>query len=320
MERGNGAAMTGNIKAAPAVGPKGQVALVALSSPYDPDILAKGRQALAALGLTVPPGPDLTQADRYLAAPDARRAQALWDALTTPGVDAVLAARGGYGITRVLDLLEAQLPAYRGIAPRLVVGFSDVTALHLWLWTRLGWKSVHGPVCTSLGSEPDQAREHLRQVMQGTASGTVLRGSGLTRGVAQGRVVGGNLAVLMALAGTRYWPDLRGCVLLLEDVTELPHRLDRMLTQLLSITGGLAGVAGVALGHFTDCDDTKKGHTAQATLEERLAGLSIPVVRNLPVGHQAPNMALVHGGMVTLDASVGTLTLQEEAVVAAALT
>lgn len=242
------------------------------------------------------------------------------DALTAPGVDAVLAARGGYGITRLLDLLEAQLPAYRGLLPRLVVGFSDVTALHLWLWTRLQWKSVHGPVCTSLGSEPAQTREHLRHVMQGTASGTVLRGSGLTRGVAQGRLVGGNLAVLMALAGTRYWPDLRGCVLLLEDVTELPRPVGPHAHAVVGHHRGLAGVAGVALGHFTDCDDTRKGHTAQATLEERLGGLSIPVVRNLPVGHQAPNMALVHGGLVTLDASVGTLTLQEEAVLPAALT
>jgi muramoyltetrapeptide carboxypeptidase len=310
--------MTHSCLPCPPLPAAGHVELVACSSPFDAAALDRGRSLLAEHGLRVSPPPDLTLADRYLAAPDATRATALLDALTRPGVDVVMAARGGYGMTRLLPLLEPHVDRLRAAGPRLVVGFSDVTALHAWLFSRLGWQSVHGPVCTSFGLEPPVTRAHLINVLRGRAAGSVLQGETLRgSGVVRGPLVGGNLAVLTALVGTPFFPDLTGCVLLLEDVTERPHRVDRMLTQLLQATGGLRGVVGVVLGYFTDCDDTQKGHRTQDTLREVLGGLSMPVVGGLPVGHQAPNHALPHGGLVGLDAGGGTLTVLEEMVTAA---
>jgi muramoyltetrapeptide carboxypeptidase len=113
----------------------------------------------------------------------------------------------------------------------------------------------------------------------------------------------------MAMAGTRHWPSLQGCVLLLEDTLEAPYRLDRLLTQLMQATAGLHGVAGVALGRFTDCLDPQKGYLPADTLRSFFSRAPFPVVWELPVGHAQPNHALPHGAPVALDASAGTLTL-----------
>ena len=292
----------------------GCIALVAPSSPLEPPQLASGLAALTQLGFTVSPSPDFSQADRYLAAPDEVRARALVDALTGADADVVLAARGGYGLTRLLPLLEAALPRLRACAPRLMAGFSDVTALHVFLLDRLGWRSLHGPVATTMGMEDEESRLHYAECMRGRAAGTVLQGQGTGQaGTATGLLVGGNLAVLMALAGTPWFPRLEGRVLLLEDVDERPHRLDRMLNQLMQVTQNLAGVAGVALGHFTGCDDPARGHKGVDTLRSFFESAPCPVVMGLPVGHQVPNRAVPHGTPVQLNAQAGTLTALEDA-------
>jgi muramoyltetrapeptide carboxypeptidase len=305
-----------SLRSASAAPPPSRIRLVAPASPFDATALDAGRTALLSLGFRVSAPPDLSHADRYLAAPDAQRAAELLNALTAPDVDAVMAARGGYGVTRLLPLLSQQLPRLREAPPRLVAGFSDITALHLFLWGTVGWRSLHGPVCTSLAHEPEHSRLHFVDMMSGRGVGARLTGEGWgSPAVVEGRLCGGNLAVLMALVGTPWWPDLRGAVLLLEDVDERPHRLDRMLTQLMAVTDGLRGVAGVALGHFTRCNDDQKGHRGLDTLRSVLGGAPFPVVAGLPVGHEAPNLALPHGAMVQLDGA-GSLTVLEPCAVA----
>lgn len=294
--------------------PGGTIRLVAPASPFDAGAVEAGRKVLADMGFTVSTAPDLSRVDRYLAGSDQDRAVALVEALTDPSVDAVLAARGGYGCTRLLPHLDAHLERLQRSPPKLLCGFSDITALHAYLAFRVGWRSVHGPVCTSLAHEPPDSREHLLRVLGGRCVTSVLQGQRLAgSGTVCGRVVGGNLAVLMALAGTRYWPDLNDSVLLLEDVGEKPYRLDRMLTQLLQATGGLSGVLGLALGRFTECNEQDRGQTADQTLDEVLGSASIPVVKGLPIGHAPPNLAVPHGAVACLDADHGTLTLLEEA-------
>lgn len=290
--------------------PGGHIRLVAPCSPFDPGLVEAGRRTLLERGFSVSPAPALDHADRYLAHDDVTRAALLVDALTAPGVDAVLAARGGYGATRLLPLLERSLPALRAAEPRWLLGFSDITALHAFLAQRLGWVSAHGPVCTSLGKEPPETVDHLLALLGNRGAARTLAGRTLAgHGRVEGPLVGGNLAVLAALCGTPYLPAVDGRILLLEDVTEKPYRLDRLLTQLLQCTGGLHGVRGIALGHFTECDEPDKGQFAADTLRERLAGLGVPVVAELPVGHQAPNYALPHHGTVVLDADAGTLVV-----------
>ena len=306
---------TRRFTAPPAVPPGGRLALVAPASPFDPSVLERGRQALMDAGYRVTLAPALSQADRYLAAPDDVRANQFIQALMEPDVHMVLSARGGYGCTRLLPLLKEREEELRALPPRLVCGFSDLTALHGFLQTTLGWRSIHGPVCTSYGSEPAPSRAHLHALMSGTAAGTVLQGrTAQGRGFVCAPLLGGNLAVLAAMCGTPHFPDLDGCILALEDVGERPYRLDRMLTQLCQATQGLKGVLGVALGQFSDCDDTAKGERGVDAVRQVLSGLPVPVVEDLPFGHVSPNLALPLGAVVCLDASNGTLRFLEEAV------
>ncbi|MEW5851512.1 MAG: LD-carboxypeptidase [Myxococcota bacterium] len=293
----------------------GTIRLVAPSSPFDPAALEKGRQTLMSMGFRISEPPDLSRADRYLAASDETRALELVDALCDREAGMVLAARGGYGATRLLPILDRYESKLRAAQPKLLCGFSDITALHSYLYTTLGWRSVHGPVCTSLAHEPDETRTHFCRVVQGNAglarlTGTALRG----RGTVVGRLVGGNLAVLVAMAGTRWWPDLSDSILFLEDDGERPYRLDRLLTQLLQTTNNLSGVLGVALGAFSNCEDKEKGFTAEQVLRSIFADAAVPVVMDLPFGHIPGNHALPHGALARLDADAGTLTFLEEAV------
>jgi len=234
----------------------------------------------------------------YLAGNDDRREQELARALSDPACRAVFCARGGYGLLRILDRLGA-------LGDKPVVGFSDVTALHAWLYGR-GLASVHGPNVGGLGQFARDAA--LFSLLEDTAPPPPLAGlRPIARGEAQGRLVGGNLSLLSHLCGTPYMPDLKGAVLLIEDCNEQPYRIDRMLTQ-LRLAGVLARLCGVACGEFTDCGD------ADAVLAERLGDLGIPVVAGLPVGHGERNQALPHGTRVRLSADDGSLEFLEGAV------
>jgi muramoyltetrapeptide carboxypeptidase len=247
--------------------------------------------------------PDLHARHGYLAGSDAARLAALTDALTDPSVHAIVAARGGYGATRLLGALD---PALVKRAARWLVGFSDVTALHA-LWWRAGVCSVHGPMVCSLVDASDAVHAAWFDVLEGRGPHAL---EGLTRvvpGVARGPLVGGNLAVLCALVGTPHMPSLRGAVLLLEDVTERPYRLDRMLTQLRD-SGALDGLAGVVLGQFTQCDAGPDGVTARDVLVERLAPLGQPMLEGAAVGHVPDNTPVLLGAEVTLDADRGRLS------------
>ncbi len=229
----------------------------------------------------------------YLAGDDARRLDELRRA--------IVCARGGYGATRLLEELE---PVEVRRARKLLVGFSDITALHA-LWARAGVGSMHGPMVTWLG----HASEEARAAWVAALEGRTLHARGLERlvgGQAEGLLLGGNLAVLAALVGTPFAPPLRDAVLFLEDVGEAPYRVDRLLTQLRH-AGWLHAVRGVVLGEFARCAPGVHGVSVQTVLAERLSGLGIPVVAGLAAGHGAVNHALPFGARVTLDADAGIL-------------
>jgi muramoyltetrapeptide carboxypeptidase len=295
------------------------VAVVAPAGPVDGVRLDVGLSVLASWGLDARESAHVRGRDErlsYLAADDETRAADLMTAWCDPDVAAVFCARGGYGVARLLGLLDWD--ALTAAGPKVLVGFSDVTALHQAFAARLGVASVHGPVVTSLGAGDEDSREHLRRLLfepAGGASSTA--GVSVTGepgtghgGRAEGVVVGGNLAVLAALAGTPYSRPAAGSLVLLEDVGEEPYRLDRLLTQLL-LAGWFAGVRGIAVGRFTGCGDEDDVRTV---LEDRLLPLGVPVVWNLPVGHVPRNLAVPLGVAAVLEADEGTLTLREPAV------
>jgi len=240
--------------------------------------------------------------DGYLAGSDAQRAGDLQAALEDPSVKAIIAARGGFGATRLLDTLDIALVQNH---PKWLVGFSDITALHA-LWQRAGLASLHGPMVCSLPEASAEVQRDWFDALEGHGA-RPLRGQGWAGGKATGPLMGGNLAVLSALCGSPYLPSFDGAVLLLEDVGEKPYRLDRMLTTLRQ-AGVFAHVAGVALGQFTDCTPGDDGTEWRVAVRRNLQRLGVPVVGELPVGHVRDNHPVVLGTEVTLDGDAGRLS------------
>ena len=294
--------------------PGDRVAVVATSGPAPADRLAAGVDVLASWGLDVVLAPHAQGVDArlsHLAAGDDERAADLVAAWTDPEVRAVFCARGGSGAQRVLELLDWAALAAAG--PKLLVGFSDVTALHQGFASRLGLSTVHGPVVTSLGSGDEASREHLRRLLLEPGPGTSLtpeRARTLAGGWAEGPLVGGTVALLAAELGTGTSHPAAGAIAVLEDVGEQPFRLDRLLTQLLR-AGWFDGVRGIALGEFTDCGPAE---AVEAVLSDRLLPLGVPVVAGLAVGHGRRNLAFPLGVPAALDADAGTLELRQSAV------
>ncbi|WP_432922360.1 S66 peptidase family protein [Microbispora sp. CA-135349] len=269
--------------------PGDTVALVAPAGPVDPVRVERGTEVLTGLGLRVVHGASILARDGYLAGPDAARAADLQDAWCDPGVAAVVCARGGYGATRLLGLLDWDAMAAAG--PKILLGSSDITALHRAFADRLGLATLFGPMpaTNSIGGPegPEPATfAHLREALfEGGTPPPVTGDRVIVPGRAEGRLTGGNLALLAALCGTPYALRGRGRVVLLEDVTEEPYRIDRMVTQLLQ-AGCLDGVAGIVLGSWVDCGDPLP------VLAELLAPLGVPTIAGLPVGHGAPQLAM----------------------------
>lgn len=295
--------------------PGDRVAIVAPAGPFSRDELFRG---LAWLGTRYQLRLSSRVLDRcgYLAGDDGARAAELASALGDPDVRAIVCARGGYGVMRILDALPWDAAASD---PKWLVGFSDVTALHLSLGRR-GIASVHGPNVTGLGRSISAAeRLRLLDVLEGRpvapwdgleiVHGGVDRGDGSS--AAAGPVFGGNLALVEAMAAAGRLEVPPGAVVLLEDVTERPYRIDRMLTS-LALGGHLARAAAVVFGQFTQCDPGPDGVTVAEVLRERTAALGVPVLAGAPFGHGAPNLAFVHGGgaRVELGALHGRLVFE----------
>ena len=288
--------------------PGARVAVIAPASAFDRASFESGLAIIRAR-YDVQFQPAIFERRRYLAGSDSRRLAELSDALLDPAIKAVFCARGGYGATRLLR----QLATLKLAAPKPLVGFSDITALHLWLQS-LGIMSIHGPVLTQLGQLPEATRQRLFDLLESTAPAAALRGSDTyVPGVAEGPLLGGTLSVLTRLLGTPYLPALEGAILLLEDVGERPYRLDRMWTH-LDLAGVLRQVRGVAFGSFTGCEEKDADYGAADVLRELAAATGLPCVAGLPIGHGAANEPVPLGARVRLDAGARSLSFLEAAV------
>jgi muramoyltetrapeptide carboxypeptidase len=290
----------------PALRPGDLVAVVAPSSPPDAVLAWCGLGWLAGrYRLRFTRG--IFAREGYLAGSDARRRAEVAAALSDPEVRAVLAVRGGYGATRFAHQLDW---ASFSASPRWIVGFSDVTALHVEA-ARAGVASIHGPNVTGVGRGDARARDALVRALEEPLATRAYEGLGVVReGVAAGPLYGGNLAMLQACAAAGRLEVPRGAVLLLEDVTERPYRVDRMLAT-LAVGGHLERASAVVLGEFLQCDPGPDGVTVEQVLREALEPLGVPVVSGVPVGHGLRNDAVVLGGMARVEARgrEGRLTL-----------
>jgi muramoyltetrapeptide carboxypeptidase len=282
--------------------------VIAASSPFDAAEFARGIERLRSR-YEVSFDPAISSRSRgFLAGSDEVRLMELLRAIEDPSVDAIVAARGGYGSMRILDVLE---PAQIAARPKLLCGFSDVTAIHA-LWARARVRSLHAAMVCGLGRASDAAASRWISAAESTSPLPPLAGleSVGARGVAEGTLLGGNLALLAATIGTPLFPPLENAILFVEDVGEAPYRIDRMVTQLL-LSGVLEGVQGVVLGAFTRCEPGADGTTAGDVLRERFGGLQIPVLAGAPAGHVEDPIEIPLGVRARIDADRRAVTFLE---------
>jgi muramoyltetrapeptide carboxypeptidase len=247
---------------------------------------------------------------RYLAGDDARRLSELLAALAEPSARAVFCARGGYGATRLLSRLAGMPPPGER---KLLVGFSDITALHLWLQAH-GWISIHGPVLTQLGRLGTATHTRLFGLLESGDAAAPLQGTDTyVGGSAEGRLVGGNLSMLSRVIGTPFMPVLEDTVLLLEDQGERPYRIDRMWTH-LALAGVFARVRGIVLGSFTQCEEKDAPYSSGELLRELAEATGLPCAAGFPIGHGDANEPVPLGVRVRLDAGDCRLNFLEPAV------
>lgn len=291
--------------------PGATVAIVAPSGPPSEKSAAATPGFIAAQGWQARMYPSATPREGYLAGPDADRAADLIAAYEDATVDAIWCIRGGYGAGRLLPLLPAGLAQRH---PKPMLGYSDITVLHAWALGQ-GRLGLHSPMPGSELVKPERAEDAAAIVgwlRDGLPAGAELRAPQpdadmRVGGHARGRLIGGNLTLLAALAGTPWAPDYRGAIVFIEEVGEEPYRVDRMLLQ-LAHCGALDAAAGFVIGSFTDADYPRE------ELRRGLVALGKPLVANWPSGHGTPNRPLPLGAQVLLDADTALLRLQQDAI------
>ncbi len=274
----------------PALLPPARIGIAApASAPLDPDALDRGIAVLRSRGFDVVHEPPVEAPVGYLAAPDAVRAESLNRLLRRDDIHAIVCARGGYGTLRLLDRLDYGAARRH---PKLLVGYSDITALQLALYRHAGWTSISGPMAAVEWPDPDPWSERrFLELARGVVPSPLDNPDGsplqvLTPGHAEGVLLGGNLTMIVRLVGTPYLPSLDGAVLFFEDVGEPPYRVDALLAQ-LHLAGHLDRLAGVVVGGFTEADPPagRPSLTLEQVLRDRFAGSAYPVATGLRYGH-----------------------------------
>jgi muramoyltetrapeptide carboxypeptidase len=310
--------MTKLLQKPTALQPGDLVQIVAPASNLKADYLARGVAELTALGFRVKYDPAILEKARYTAGTDERRARELLDAFTDTEVKAVWAARGGYGVMRLLprldeDLLRAQ--------PKIFIGYSDLTALHLYLYRRFGWVTFHGPMAAKdlAGGEAHYDKATLLNALMKpepmgeiVAVGTEMLHHGAT---VSGRLLGGCLSLLAAMMGTPDELDTTDAILFLEDTGTRPFQLDRMLQQ-LKLAAKFDRVRAIVFGEMSNCmQHVEQGYTLQEVLRDLTVELRVPVLFGLRSGHsEIGNLTLPLGVQATLDSERGVLRIDEAAV------
>jgi muramoyltetrapeptide carboxypeptidase len=273
------------------VHPGSRLAVVAPAGPFNEEAFCAGLGWLQER-YEVTHRPDIFAKTGYLAGDDNRRLSELLEALADPSVDAIVCARGGFGTTRILPGIGESLVH---AANKLVIGFSDVTALHS-IWAEAGVRSVHAPMVAALGKASEEIRDLWIDTVEhhGRARSWALSSLHSCDHDTSGVLTGGNLAVLGALLGTEHQPRLSGRILFIEDVGERPYRVDRVLTSMKQ-AGLFEGLAGLVVGAFTEGEPGADGVTTEDVIAGHFADAPFPVLTGFPAGHIDGNVAIPFG-------------------------
>ena len=321
----------------PRLKPGDTIGLVTPATFLTEEQLRKAVLSLEELGFRVRYSENMLVRKGFLAGTDEQRAEDINQMFADDEIDGIMCGRGGYGSGRILPLLDYDLIRNN---PKVFIGFSDITAMLYGIYGKAGLVCFHGPVGTSDYTEI--TTEYFRKLLMDPPAQLVYDNQGvkpdidvevneegvevevetlpqlitLSPGVAEGELIGGNLSLMSMLSGTDYDLDMRGKLVFIEDVGEAPYRIDRMLTQLLLAEDKLPSAAGVLLGVFSGCeaDDLDRSLSLAQVLQDRLAGLGIPVLSGLSFGHISQNMTLPFGVRARLDADTKKLTLLEPTV------
>lgn len=298
-----------------------KVGLIAPAGQVSEERITKAHSRLQDYGLSVKEGRFIRAKYGYLAGTDAQRLEDFHEMYKDESVKAIWCIRGGYGCTRLLDRIDFKLIKKN---PKILIGFSDITALLNAIFQKTGLIGFHGPVASS--NDNPYTRKILRELIMFPRDGvsitpyidehstyeafTTLKG-----GKASGRAVGGNLSLLSAMTGTLYEIDFEDRIVFIEDVGEEPYRLDRMLTQLLC-SGKLKKAKGIALGQFRGCDpdDPERSLSLMQVFADRLGDIACPVASGFNFGHIDHNFTFPIGGQVRLDFDSGKVDFLEKMV------
>lgn len=304
--------------------PGDTIALVAPAGPADRELVLSYKKHLERDGFRVRLNERmLDRKKEYLAGEDSERADELNQAIRDPVVRAIFPVRGGFGLTRILDRID-----YDSLRsdPKVITGYSDLTALHLAIARRSRMISFHSPMpMSNLGQsdlpEYSFALRSYERMLYADRFPIAMTGSAIevpiddpiqriNAGKTEGRLIGGNLSLVCATLGTSYAIEPSGVILFLEDVNEAPYRVDRLFSQ-LRLAGILDAIAGIVVGKFTTKDPSEEKQIDRV-IREYLEQVRCPAVMNFPVGHVPKNATLPHGAKVELNVDTGVLTLLEE--------
>lgn len=285
-----------------------RIAIVAPAGKLPINGLAEAVRVLTSWGLNVILAKHVYDTDNYFAGNDDDRLTDLQQALDDPSIMAVLCGRGGYGVTRILDKIE--LESFKK-SPKWVIGFSDITALHLKL-EHQGIASIHGPMGTSFTNGSNQATiNSLRGLLFEGFSKMVSKEGVINSGSVTAAITGGNLSLIIDSLGTTAEIDTRNKILFVEEIGEKTYKIDRMFQQLLR-AGKLDKLAGLVIGHFSEIDDGNApfGESWQEVIKNIVEPYSYPFSFGFSIGHEPENMPLVMGGLYQLNVDSEGATLE----------
>jgi muramoyltetrapeptide carboxypeptidase len=272
------------------------IAVVAPSSPVESDALDLGISRLKER-FRVMMRQDISSRSGFLAGDDARREDELQTAIDDKDVRAIIAARGGYGSSRIIDTVDFSSLFRR---PKWFVGCSDLTAVSSHLLANFSLSSIHGPMVSGFHKTHAADVSALFSLLEGAREPKNLELTGLFSGHAEGPIIGGNLTVLAHMVGALPKDFLNGAILFLEDIKEKPYRLDRCLTQLRR-SGMLSGIVGLLLGEFTDCNANPDGREALDVIKAFASDAKLPTASGYPSAHGARNAPFIQGGQAVLE-------------------
>jgi muramoyltetrapeptide carboxypeptidase len=284
---------------------RGEVGIVAPSSPFDRQLFNAGITELKLNKLKPVISKEIFKKYDYLAGNDQDRSALFTEYFKNKDIEAIWTARGGYGSIRMLEILDKSLDDIVN-NPKLFIGFSDVTAIHCFLIEKCGFVTVHGPNITTLSHCDKYSRSRIFNLLQGKENAFEISGKhirSVNPGQTKGVVKGGNLSTLVSLIGTPYEPDFKDSILFLEEVGEVPYRVDRLLTQ-MRLAGKFKNIKALILGEFSYKEfrpPAIKHIDTQKIMESAGIDSSVPVMSNFPAGHGKYNNAFLLGAVAEVD-------------------